>query len=147
MAGVKNIVREFKEFAIKGNMIDMAVGIIIGTAFNKVVNTLVNKIVLPPLSMITGNTNLNEKSWVLQPATETSDAIAIGYGEFIEAAIDFLIIAFVVFLVIKGMNQLRGKAEDPEEKTTVTPKNIELLDSLNRLMEEQNEILRKAAEK
>lgn len=125
----------------------MAVGIIIGTAFNKVVNTLVNKIVLPPLSMITGNTNLNEKSWVLQPATETSDAIAIGYGEFIEAAIDFLIIAFVVFLVIKGMNQLRGKAEDPEEKTTVTPKNIELLDSLNRLMEEQNEILRKAAEK
>ncbi len=125
----------------------MAVGIIIGTAFNKVVDTLVNKIVMPPLSMITGNTNLNEKSLVLQPATETTDAIAIGYGEFIEVTIDFIIIAFVVFIVIKGMNQLRNKAEDPEEKTAVTPKNIELLDRLNRLMEEQNEILRKAADK
>ena len=139
---MKKLIQEFKNFAVKGNMIDMAVGIIIGTAFNNVVNTLVSKVVMPPLSMITGNKNLIEKKIVLSEATGDAREIAIGYGEFLEVLIDFVIIALTVFIVIKAMNRLRTKAEDPDSKEEVTPKDIELLDRLRQLMEEQNEILK-----
>ena len=139
---MKKLIQEFKNFAVKGNMIDMAVGIIIGTAFNNVVNTLVSKVVMPPLSMLTGNKNLIDKKIVLSEATENTKEIAIGYGEFLEVVIDFVIIALTVFIVIKAMNRLRTKAEDPESKEEVTPKDIELLDRLRQLMEEQNEILK-----
>jgi large conductance mechanosensitive channel len=139
---MKKLFQEFKNFAIKGNMIDMAVGIIIGTAFNKVVNTLVTKIVMPPLSLITGDSSLANKVWILKPATENDEAIAMGYGQFIEVLIDFVIIAFTIFVVIKAMNKLRTKAEDPKDIEEVTPKDIELLDRLTNLMEEQNELLR-----
>ena len=139
---MKKLIQEFKNFAVKGNMIDMAVGIIIGTAFNNVVNTLVSKVVMPPLSMLTGNQNLIEKKIVLREAAENAKEIAIGYGEFLEVLIDFVIIALTVFIVIKAMNRLRTKAEDPESKEEVTPKDIELLDRLRQLMEEQNEILK-----
>ncbi len=138
-----SLIKEFKEFAVKGNMIDMAVGIIIGTAFNNVVQTIVKKIFLPPLSMLTDGVNFSEKKWILKsminddPATE----VAVGYGELIEVSIDFLVIAFVVFVVIKLMNRLRKNAEDPKNKQTVTPKDIELLNDLKELMQEQNNIL------
>ena len=139
---MKKLILEFKNFAIKGNMIDMAVGIIIGTAFNNVVNTLVRSVVMPPLSLVTGNRNLISKKWVLKEAREGAEEIAIGYGEFLEVLIDFTIISLTIFMVIKAMNRLRSKAEDPASKEEVTPKDIELLDQLKRLMEEQNEILR-----
>ncbi|MEN8789660.1 MAG: large-conductance mechanosensitive channel protein MscL [Flavobacteriaceae bacterium] len=139
---MKKLFQEFKNFAIKGNMIDMAVGIIIGTAFNNVVNTLVAKVVMPPLSLITGDSSLAEKEWVLRSATENSKSIAIGYGQFIEVLIDFVIIALTIFVVIKAMNKLRTKAENPKDIEEVTPKDIELLDRLTNLMEEQNELLR-----
>lgn len=139
---MRKLVKEFKDFAIKGNMIDMAVGIIIGTAFNNVVNTLVSKVIMPPLSLITGDNNLQQKKFVLRQASESSEEIAIGYGEFLEVMIDFGIIALTVFLVIKTMNKIRTKAEDPQSLEESTPKNIELLDKLKQLMEEQNEILR-----
>ena len=139
---MKKLIQEFKNFAVKGNMIDMAVGIIIGTAFNNVVNTLVSKVVMPPLSLLTGNQNLISKKVILREASNSTEEIAIGYGEFLEVLIDFTIIALTVFLVIKAMNKLRTKAEDPESKEEVTPKDIELLDRLRHLMEEQNEILR-----
>ena len=139
---MRKLIKEFKDFAIKGNMIDMAVGIIIGTAFNSVVNTLVSKVVMPPLSLITGQRNLISQKIILREATSEGEEIAIGYGEFLEVLIDFGIIALTIFLVIKAMNKLRTKAEDPKSKEEVTPKNIELLDRLTHLMEEQNEILR-----
>ncbi len=139
---MRKFIKEFKDFAIKGNMIDMAVGIIIGTAFNRVVNTLVSKVIMPPLSLITGERNLINQKIILREATSESDEIAIGYGEFLEVLIDFGIIALTIFLVIKAMNKLRTKAEDPKSKEEVTPKDIELLDRLRHLMEEQNEILR-----
>ncbi len=140
---MKKFIKEFKDFAIKGNMIDMAVGIIIGTAFNRVVNTLVSKVIMPPLSLITGERNLINQKIILREASSESEEIAIGYGEFLEVLIDFGIIALTIFLVIKAMNRLRTKAEDPESTEEVTPKDIELLDRLTHLMEEQNEILRK----
>ncbi|BAO56150.1 large-conductance mechanosensitive channel protein MscL [Nonlabens marinus] len=137
------LLTEFKEFAVKGNMIDMAVGIIIGTAFNNVVQTIVKKVLLPPMSMLTDGVNFAERKWVLKPAVDGDVAteIAIGYGELIEVSIDFLIIAIVVFIVIKLMNKLRKSAEDPKDPKEVTPKDIELLNDLKELMQEQNKIL------
>jgi len=142
------ILTEFKEFAVKGNMIDMAIGIIIGTAFNNVVQTLVKKVLLPPLSYLTDGINYEDKKWVLRDANpdltgDAAKAIEIGYGEFFQVSLDFLVIGFTVFLVVKGMNKLRNKSHDSKDKTVVTPKDIELLSDLKELMKEQNELLSK----
>ena len=140
--------KEFKDFAVKGNMMDMAVGIIIGAAFNKVIDVLVKKVLLPPLSLLSGNTNMGDRRIVLKDAIIAADGsiakteVAIGYGALFEAAIDFLIIGFTIFVVVKFMNKLMKKAEDTKDATVVTPKNIELLTKLNDLMEEQNALLR-----
>ncbi|MGI9531315.1 large conductance mechanosensitive channel protein MscL [Lutimonas sp.] len=139
--------KEFKDFAVKGNMMDMAIGIIIGAAFNKVIDVLVKKVMLPPLSLLSGNTNLADKKLVLKDAivgadgVETKAEVAIGYGALLEAGIDFFIIGFTIFIVVKFMNRLIKKAEDTKDATVVTPKNIELLSKLTDLMEEQNKIL------
>lgn len=138
---MKSILREFKEFAVKGNMIDIAIGVIIGAAFNKVIDAIVNEVFLPPLTMLTGASSWEGKKWVLRPITSENgielEEVAIGYGNLIEAGIDFLIIAFTVFMVVKLMNALRKKAEDPVNEEVVTPKNIELLNRISDLMEEQ----------
>jgi large conductance mechanosensitive channel len=145
----KGFLKEFKEFAVKGNMIDMAVGIIIGTAFNRVVDVLVKQVIMPPLSMLTGRIEYANRKLVLREAipaadgTEAVEEIAVGYGLLIEVFIDFLVIGLVVFIVIKFMNRFRQKAEDPKDKTVATPKDIELLTNLNDLMKEQNELLKK----
>ncbi|MAN59486.1 MAG: large conductance mechanosensitive channel protein MscL [Flavobacteriaceae bacterium] len=134
--------KEFKNFAVKGNMIDMAVGIIIGTAFNNVVNTLVKKVVMPPLSLLTDGVNLSNRKYVIRPASDSAEEVAIGYGELVEVLIDFLVIAFTIFVVIKMINRYKKKAEDPKDKTVETPKEIELLSNIERLMEEQNRYLK-----
>lgn len=145
----KGFFKEFKEFAVKGNMIDMAVGIIIGTAFNRVVDVLVKQVIMPPLSLITGRLNYADRKYVLREATpaidgtEAVEEIAVSYGLLIEVFIDFMIIGLVVFVVVKFMNRFRKKAEDPKDKTVTTPKDIELLTNLNELMQEQNDLLRK----
>ena len=135
--------REFKNFAVKGNMVDMAIGIIMGTAFHKVVNVIVKKIITPPLLLMTDQVNFAEQQYILREAGDGLDAIAIGYGEFIEALVDFLIIGLTIFLVIKMMNRFQSKAENPKDTEVETPKNIELLSNIERLMEEQNALLRK----
>lgn len=142
------IFKEFKEFAVKGNMMDMAVGIIIGTAFNRVVDVLVKQIVMPPLTMLTDGVNYADRKFVLRegvPAGDQGEAmeeVAVGYGALIEAFIDFLVIGFTIFLVVKFMNRFRRKAQDPENIAVETPKDIQLLSDLNKLMQEQNELLR-----
>jgi large conductance mechanosensitive channel len=141
------ILKEFKEFAVKGNMIDMAVGIIIGTAFNKVIDVLVKQVILPPLSLMTEGVNFANRKVVLRDGVAAGqpgvEEVAIGYGALIEALMDFVIIGFTIFLVVKLMNRFRKRAEDPKDKAVETPKNIELLSNLTDLMKEQNEILRK----
>lgn len=143
-----SILKEFKEFAIKGNMVDMAVGIIIGTAFNAVVNSLVKEVVMPPLSLMTDGINFSDKKVVLRDGVEEAEGIeaieevAIGYGALIETFMDFLIIGFTIFLVIKFMNRFRQKAENPKDVREPTPKDIELLSRLKELMEEQNQLLK-----
>ncbi|MFT5166613.1 MAG: large conductance mechanosensitive channel [Saprospiraceae bacterium] len=145
---MKKVLTEFKEFAIKGNMIDIAIGVIMGAAFNKVVDVLVKQVFLPPLSFLTNGTNWENKKLILRDAVETDggitfEEIAIGYGKLIEVSVDFLIISFTVFMVIKFINRLRNKAEDVKDKTVKTPKDIELLAHIKELLAHQNELLKK----
>jgi len=139
---------EFKEFAVKGNMMDMAIGIIIGASFNKVIDVLVKKVLMPPLSLLTDGVNFQNKKIILKGAvndasgTVLTDEVAVGYGALAEAMLDFVIIGFTVFIVVKFMNRLKNKAQDSKDKTVVTPKDIELLSQLTDLMEEQNAILK-----
>ncbi|REE25071.1 large conductance mechanosensitive channel protein MscL [Winogradskyella pacifica] len=142
------LLKEFKEFAVKGNMMDMAIGVIIGASFNKVIDVLVKFVLMPPLSLLTDDVNFDNKKLILREAiTDASGAIitsevAIGYGALITVLIDFLVIGFTVFLVVKGMNRLRTRAHDSKDKTVTTPKDIQLLSDLKELMEAQNKMLK-----
>ena len=147
------LLKEFKEFAVKGNMMDMAIGIIIGAAFNKVIDVLAKQVLLPPLSLLTGGINFQNQKLVLREAvldasgTITVEEVAVAYGALLEVFLDFIIIGFTVFIVVKAMNQLRRKAQDTSDETVVTPKDIELLSDLKALMEEQNKLLKTNAAK
>jgi large conductance mechanosensitive channel len=140
--------KEFKEFAVKGNMMDMAVGIIIGAAFNNVVDVLTKQVILPPLSLLTGSVSFQNQKLVLRDQVLdtsgeiTSAEVAVAYGQLIEVFLDFLIIGFTVFILVKFMNRLRNKAQDTEDKTVVTPKDIQLLSDLKDLMKEQNKLIK-----
>lgn len=140
--------KEFKEFAIKGNMMDMAIGIIIGAAFNNVIDVLVKKVFMPPLSLMTKGLNYQDKKYILRDAIVNSDGevtvheVAIEYGILFETFLDFLVVGLTVFIVVKAMNKLRTKAQDPKNEAVVTPKDIELLSQLTELMAEQNALLK-----
>ncbi len=135
--------QEFKDFAIKGNMVDMAIGIIIGTAFNRVINVLVKKIIMPPLSLLTNDKTLSDKKIVLREVSDGVSEVAIGYGELLDVLLDFFIISLTIFIVIKVMNRFRRKADDPDDKEVETPKDIELLSKIEKLLEEQNKLLKR----
>jgi len=145
---MKGFFKEFKEFAVKGNMMDMAIGIIIGASFNKVIDVLVKKVLMPPLSLLTDGINLQDKKIILREGvldasgTIITDEVTIQYGVLFETLIDFVIIGLTVFLVVKGMNKLRDKSQDTKDSTVKTPKDIQLLSDLTELMEEQNKLLR-----
>ncbi len=100
---------EFKAFAMKGNMIDMAVGIIIGAAFGRVVTSIVNDIIMPPIGVLLGGVNFSDLKLVVKAATEAKPAVTWNYGNFIQVAIDFLIVAFAVFLLVKAVNAAKKK--------------------------------------
>ena len=104
------MLQEFKEFAVKGNVIDMAVGVIIGAAFGKVVSSLVADVVMPPIGVMLGGVNFADLAITLKAAAGSSPAVMLAYGKFLQTVLDFLIVAWVVFLGIKAMNSLK-KAE------------------------------------
>ncbi len=104
-------IKEFKAFAMRGNVMDMAVGIVIGAAFGKIVTSLVNDVIMPPIGMLLGGVDFSSLGVTLKAAGESSPAVVLKYGVFINAIIDFLIVAFAIFLVIKGMNALKRKQE------------------------------------
>ena len=145
---MKKLIQEFKDFAVKGNMMDMAIGIIIGASFNSVIDVLVKKVMMPPLSLLSDGVNLENKKLILRNAQPNEIAalsvqeVAINYGQLIETFIDFLIVGFTIFLVIKFINKLNKQAENPKDQTVPTPKNIELLLEMNELLKEQNKILK-----
>lgn len=105
------IIQEFKSFAMKGNVVDMAVGIIIGAAFGKIVSSMVNDIIMPPLGLLIGGVNFTDLKFVMKAATETSPAVTLNYGNFLQVIFDFIIVAFAVFMVIKAMNAAKHKQE------------------------------------
>ena len=128
-----SFIQEFKDFAMRGNVVDMAVGVIIGGAFGKIVTSVVNDIIMPPIAMLMGNVNfadlavtlkeaqpevVNEAGEVIQKATE---AITLNYGAFIQTCIDFLIVAFCIFLLIKAMNKLKKEEEAPAPEPAAEP--------------------------
>ncbi len=106
-----SILAEFREFAIKGNMVDMAVGIILGGAFGKVVSSLVNDVIMPPLGLLIGGVNFRDLAIVLKKATSDAPAVTLNYGNWIQTLVDFLIVAIAVFLMVKSLNALRRGAE------------------------------------
>lgn len=112
------MVNEFKEFAMRGNVVDMAVGIIIGGAFGKIVTSLVNDVIMPPVGMLLGNVDFSKLSIALSEKTADTAAVTVNYGAFINSVLDFLIVAFCIFMVIKGMNRMKRKADTPKEATT-----------------------------
>lgn len=115
------IVNEFKTFIAKGNVLDMAVGIIIGSAFTKIVNSLVADVITPVISLITGKVNFTELKYVIAEATEQTAENAVKYGNFIQAIIDFFIIALVVFLMVKFVNKTKERFEKKVEETPAEP--------------------------
>lgn len=116
-----SVLQEFKEFAVKGNVIDMAVGIIIGGAFGKIVTSIVNDVIMPPIGLILGGVDFKDLAVTLKaavPATETTaevPAVLLRYGVFIQTVLDFLIVAIAVFILVKAMNTIRRKAEEAEK--------------------------------
>lgn len=113
------MMKEFKDFAMKGNVLDMAIGIIIGAAFGKIVSSFVADVIMPPIGILVGGVDFSNLSLVLKEATETAEAVTINYGTFLNTVIDFVIIAFAIFMVVKGINSAKKKEE---EKPAAPPK-------------------------
>ena len=116
--------KEFKNFAIKGNVIDMAIGIVIGTAFGKIVSSFVSDIIMPPIGVLTGGVDFSNLAITLKEASEGAEAVTLNYGAFINTTLDFIIIAFVIFIVIKQINRFKQKEK---AKPTATPEDTQLL--------------------
>jgi len=135
-------VKEFKEFAMKGNVMDMAVGVIIGGAFGKIVSSLVDDVLMPIIGKLTGGVdftnlfvNMGDGEYATLAAAKEAGAAVIAYGQFIQNIIDFLIVAFCIFLMIKGMNQLNRKKEEPEQPAAPAgPTTEELLADIRDLL-------------
>lgn len=121
-----NMFKEFKEFAMRGNVIDMAVGIIIGAAFGKIVTSFVNDIIMPPIGVLTGGVDFSNLIWTIQEAKDGAEAVTINYGLFINNVLDFLIVAFAIFVAIKQINKLK-KQEVVVEATPEPSDEVKLL--------------------
>lgn len=106
------MMKEFKEFAVKGNVVDMAVGIIIGAAFGKIVSSAVGDVIMPPIGVLLGGVDFSNLAFTVKEATGEIPAVIIRYGKFIQTVIDFTIIAFTIFIAIKGINTLKRKEEE-----------------------------------
>lgn len=117
---------EFKAFAMKGNVTDMAVGIIIGAAFSKIVSSIVSDIIMPPIGLLVGGVNFTDLKVIMKAATELKPAVTWNYGNFIQVVFDFLIVAFAVFMVIKAMNAAKKK-EEAAQAAPPAPSKQELL--------------------
>lgn len=120
-----SIVQEFKEFAVKGNAVDMAVGIIIGAAFGKIVSSVVGDVVMPPIGLLLGGMDFSALALTLRAATAEAPAVVISYGRFVQTAVDFVIVAFAIFMLVKGINTLKKKeAAAPAVPAEPSPEQI-----------------------
>ena len=132
-----SIFKEFRDFAMRGNVVDLAVGVIIGAAFGKIVSSLVANIIMPPLGLLIGGVDFKQFSWVLKPAVGETPAVVMQYGIFLQTIFDFVIVAFAIFMAIKLMNKMYKKKE--VEKPVPKPSAEEtLLSEIRDLLKEQN---------
>ncbi|MES2673948.1 MAG: large-conductance mechanosensitive channel protein MscL [Pseudomonadota bacterium] len=113
-----SIVKEFKDFAVKGNVVDMAVGIIIGAAFGKIVTSVVGDVIMPPIGLLIGGVDFSDLAFTLKAAEPGSTAVVIAYGKFIQTVLDFAIVAFAIFMVIKIINRIKAKEVPPPAAPT-----------------------------
>ncbi len=121
------MLNEFKEFAVKGNVIDMAVGIIIGAAFGKIVSSFVGDVIMPPIGILVGGVDFSDLAVILKEATESAPAVTLNYGKFIQSVVDFTIIAFAIFVAVKFINTLKRKEAPSEAQPAPAPSSEELL--------------------
>ena len=131
------ILKEFKEFAVKGNVIDMAVGIIIGAAFGKIVSSFVADVVTPPIGMLLGGVDFSNLAITLKAAADGAPAVVLSYGKFIQTMVDFTIIAFAIFMVIKTINTLKRKEEEAPAAPPEPTKQEVLLTEIRDLLKEK----------
>ncbi len=135
---MKEFFSEFKAFAMRGNVIDLAVGVIIGGAFGKIVSSFINDVVMPPIGLLLGGVDFKDLKILLKAGTTNGDKVVdpvyLSYGGFINTVVEFTIIAFVIFLAVKGMNRLSKKAEDDKAAVKKTPEDIVLLTEIRDLL-------------
>lgn len=130
-----SFIKEFKEFAMKGNVVDMAVGVVIGAAFGKIVSSLVGDVIMPVMGILTGGVNFSHLNIVLKEAVDKTPAVTLNYGSFIQTVFDFLIIAFAIFIAIKAINKIRKQSDKKEEEKPATPsQDIVLLTEIRDLL-------------
>ncbi|CUU22633.1 large-conductance mechanosensitive channel protein MscL [Duffyella gerundensis] len=132
-----SLFKEFRDFAMRGNVVDLAVGVIIGAAFGKIVSSLVSNIIMPPLGLLIGGVDFKQFSWILKPADGSTPAVVMEYGMFLQTVFDFVIVAFAIFIAIKLMNKLHKKkeVEKPAPKPTAEEN---LLTEIRDLLKQQN---------
>ena len=118
---------EFKDFAMRGNVVDMAVGIIIGGAFGKIVSSFVSEVLMPPIGMLMGGVNFGDLAFTLKEASGDVAAVVVGYGAFIQTVVDFVIIAFAIFMAIRAMNSMKKKEEEAPAAPPKPSAEVELL--------------------
>ena len=127
------MISEFKEFAMRSNVIDLAVGVVIGAAFGKIVTALVDRIIMPPIGLLVGGVDFSDWVLTLREATldaagqEVAPAVVIGIGEFLNTVVQFIIVAFAIFMVVKALNRLSRKKAEPEPAPAVPPEEVLLL--------------------
>ena len=131
---MKGMLHEFKAFAIRGNVVDMAVGIIIGAAFGKIVSSAVADVVTPPLGLLIGGVDFSELAITLREAVGDKPAIVLSYGKFLQACFDFAIVAFAVFLLVKGINHLKRKEAEKPSLPPAPSKEEQLLTEIRDLL-------------
>lgn len=130
-----SLFKEFRDFAMRGNVVDLAVGVIIGAAFGKIVSSLVANIIMPPLGLLIGGVDFKQFSWILRPAEGATPAVVMEYGIFLQTVFDFVIIAFAIFIAIKIMNRMYKKKEAAPAKPSAEET---LLTEIRDLLKEQN---------
>lgn len=134
------MLQEFKEFAIRGNIVDMAVGIIIGVAFGKIVSSFVSDVIMPPIGALLGGVDFSELSISIREASEGVEAVTLKYGMFINTVIDFIIIAFAIFMAIKAINKLKKKEEVKPTVPPEPPAEVKLLTEIRDLLKNRIEL-------